>query len=318
MELHQGAHYSMADGGLKVSDKVADKGPKQEQEQEQKQGRLRLGAHLSISAGPDKAAELAGRIGANTFQFFTRNPRGGARRTISAEEASRWGLVRREKDLSPIVGHLPYTVNLAAPKPELHKFAIDVLAEDLRRMKEIGAEFLAVHPGSHAGAGPEAGIERIVEAIARAFDGLVGGPTLLLETMAGQGSEIGGRLEEIGAIIARLGDPPGVGVCLDSCHLFAAGHDVRTPAGVDRLVEELAGTVGLPRVRAVHLNDSKMPLGSRRDRHELIGKGQIGQDGIRAFVENEFIKTLPLILETPVADYQEYGDEIRAVLEIIG
>lgn len=284
----------------------------------EKRAGLRLGAHLSISSGPDKTAEMAKRIGAGTFQFFTRNPRGGARRTISDEEALRWGEVRRENDLFPIVGHLPYTVNLAAPKPELNQFATDVLAEDLRRMKAIGAEFLAVHPGSHAGAGAEAGMEKIVAAIAKALDGFVGPPMLLLETMAGQGSEIGGRLEEIAAILARLGDPPEVGVCIDSCHLFAAGHDVRTADGVKRLVDALDATVGLERVRAMHLNDSKAPLGSRKDRHELIGQGYIGRDGIRALVENEFIRAFPLILETPVADYLEYGGEIAAVVEIAG
>lgn len=283
-----------------------------------KEAGLRLGAHLSISGGPDKTVELARAVHASTFQFFTRNPRGGARRTISEEEAIRWGQVRRENDLFPIIGHLPYTVNLAAPKPELHQFATDVLAEDLRRMKAIGAEFLAVHPGSHAGEGIEAGIERIAAAIEKALDGFTGPPMLLLETMAGQGSEVGGRPEEIASILERLGNPPGVGVCLDSCHLFAAGYDVRTPDGVQRLVEALDAAVGLRRVRAMHLNDSKTPLGSHRDRHELIGRGHIGRDGIMALLRNDFIKTLPLILETPVSDYLQYGEEIRAVSEIMG
>lgn len=277
---------------------------------------LRLGAHLSIAKGLDAAARMAAEVGANTFQFFTRNPRGGAARAIPAHEVRAWLRRRVEQDLYPIVGHLPYTVNLAAPNEPVHAFARDCLREDLRRAAAFGAEYLVVHPGSHLGDGPEAALERIAGAVGHAFEGFAGETVLLLETMAGQGSEVGGELVHVSRIMERLGDPPWLGVCVDSCHLFAAGYDLRDGAGMDRLVADLEATVGLARVRVVHLNDSKMPCSSRRDRHAPIGQGQLGERGIRAVVSHPVLGRLPLLLETPVEDYREYAAEIERVLAL--
>lgn len=271
----------------------------------------RLGAHLTIARGLPEAARLAVRVGANTFQYFTRNPRGGAVRRMTPEEIAEWERLREEYDIRPVVGHLPYTVNLAAAKSETWEFARRVLAEDLARAASYGAEFLVVHPGSHLGDGVQAGLERIVRALAAVWEGFSGPTVLLLETMAGQGSEVGYEPEQLGEIIRRLGSPPGIGVCLDSCHMFAAGFDLRTPAGVEEALARLDAAVGLDRVRALHLNDSKIPLGGRKDRHEMLGRGHLGDEGLAALLAHPFIRGLPLLIETPVADYLEYADEIR-------
>ncbi len=273
---------------------------------------MRLGCHLSIAKGLDKTARMAGEVRANTFQYFTRNPRGGAARTISPEETLLWKQVRTEENLFPIVGHLPYVVNLASPKTGIHKFASRVLLEDLNRMDAIGAEYLVVHPGSHLGEGREKGIYRIIKALEESFLQFTGETTLLLETMAGQGSEVG-SLEDIWDIMVSLGNPQGLGVCLDSCHLFAAGYDFTAGDGLERLLEEIEEMFGLEKVKVFHLNDCKFPLGSKKDRHERLGKGYIKKEGFLNILTNLAFKGLPYIIETPVKDYKEYGEEIETV-----
>lgn len=279
---------------------------------------MRLGAHLSIARGLPEAAALAQSIGADTFAFFTRNPRGGAARTIPPEEIAAWEEARAAAGVWDLVGHLPYTVNLAAAKPQTWAFAKMAVEEDLRKAEAIGCEYLAVHPGAYsADEGLEAGLSRIISALDEIFSNVeLRRTTLLLETMAGQGHEVGGELWHFGRIFEALGRPLRLGLCLDSCHLFAAGHDLREPAGVRGMLEELDRQVGLDRVKALHLNDSKGDLGSRRDRHELIGRGFLGDAGIRAVVTDPFIAGLPMIIETPVKDYGEYAGEIRRVKEI--
>ncbi|NLZ93612.1 MAG: deoxyribonuclease IV [Firmicutes bacterium] len=270
---------------------------------------MRLGSHLSVSKGFDKTAEIAHDLGANTFQFFTRNPRGGAARKIDEKEIIAWQAVRKKYDLLHIVGHLPYTVNMAAQTERPYAFAKMVVADDLQRMEAVGIEYLVIHPGSHTGAGVGKGIERIVSCLEEAFLPHLGKTMLLLETMAGQGTEIG-SVEEIAEIMERLGFPQNLGVCLDSCHLTGAGYDFKQPTEVDRLINDLQNTIGLERVKAVHLNDSKFAPGTHKDRHARIGEGYLGKEGILNFITHPFIRKLPLILETPVNDYQEYGEEI--------
>lgn len=271
-----------------------------------------LGCHLSIAKGFVRAAGAAREIGASTFQFFTRNPRGGGARAIPGQEVADWRKARRELGIGPIVGHLPYTVNMAAPSERAYSFAKMVVAEDLKRMDEVGAEFLVVHPGSHAGGGKEAGIKRIVACLEEAFQSFTGSVVLLLETMAGQGSEIG-TLEEIREIMEALGCPAFLGVCIDSCHLTGAGYDFLRKEEVERLVNDLDRWVGLKNVRAVHLNDSKFPPGSRRDRHERIGRGYLGKEGLLNLITHPAFIDLPMELETPVDDYLQYGEEIALI-----
>lgn len=276
---------------------------------------MRLGAHLSIAKGLPRTATMATSIGANTFQYFTRNPRGGAARQIPEEEIIAWREVRRRADLYPIAGHLPYTVNLGATTERQQEFARMVLHDDTLRVAAIGGEYLISHPGHHDG-DRQAGLDRIIQLVREAYLSITGpGPVLLLETMAGQGKEVG-TIDDLRYILEGLGWPDRVGVCLDSAHLFAAGWDLRTPAGCQQLVQELAAKIGLERVRAMHLNDSAAPLGSHRDRHAGIGRGELGREGIAAVVNNHFLGELPLFLETPVADYEEYGAEITLIKKL--
>ena len=272
----------------------------------------RLGAHLTITKGLDKAALFADSIGANTFQYFTRNPRGGAARLIGGEEIGRWQAARQKHDIFPIVGHLPYTVNLAAGPGRLRDFARMVLEEDLRRIAEIGGEVVVSHPGHYEGEGREEGIERLAQLVGVVLAEAGPGPVLCLEVMALQGSELG-SLEDLEAIIKRLDSHPRLGVWLDSAHLFAAGWDLRKPEGCRELVAELDRRVGLERVKGMHLNDSKAALGSRRDRHAKIGQGELKDEGIAALVNHPFLGSLPLLLETPVEKYEEYEQEIARV-----
>ena len=273
---------------------------------------MRLGSHLTVSKGFHKAAEAAASIGANTFQFFTRNPRGGAARTISPEEVEKWQEARKAYDIYPIMGHLPYTVNMASPTERSYNFAKMVVADDLSRMNAVGAEYLVIHPGSHAGSGRDTGIARIVACLEESFLPFTGETSLLMETMAGQGSEIG-TLEDIAEIMEKLSWPNRLGVCLDSCHLTGAGYDFLQKEEVERLVADIELTVGLERVGAMHLNDSKFPPGTHKDRHERIGSGYLGKTGMLNIITHPAFQDLPMALETPVEDYKQYAEEITLI-----
>lgn len=270
-----------------------------------------LGAHLTISGGLTKAAQSACEIGANTFAYFTRNPRGGAARTIPAEEVAAWREARVARGIGPTCGHMPYTVNLAARDARVQAFAKMVVAEDFKRVEAFDGEYMCLHPGSHQGDGVEAGIERVVDTLQASLPRESPTTMLLLETMAGWGSEVGSTFGELQTIIEALGSPPTIGVCLDSCHLFAQGYDFRDKADILRLKAEVEATVGLDRVRVMHLNDSKFPVGAHKDRHEALGEGFIGREGIWNILTDPWLSSIPLILETPVDDPKEYGDEIK-------
>lgn len=276
-----------------------------------------IGAHLSIAKGMSIAVDQAKAINGNAFQFFTRNPRGGRARDIPRAEIEEFQKRRSLDGVRCVVGHMPYTINLATNRPEIHRFGKMTLLADLERFNEAGVEYLVLHPGSHLGDGSRAGIERIVDAITYVLSRYQGENTLLLlETMAGQGTEIGGELSELKEIFIGLGWPKNMGICLDSCHIFAAGHDLTQTRGIDRLVDELDQTLGLDRVKMMHLNDSKKGLGSSADRHARIGQGTLGVEGIGKIVNHSFLRDLPFILETPVGDYQEYAEEIQLVRQL--
>ena len=276
-----------------------------------------IGAHLSIAKGMSVAVDQVKGIDGNAFQFFTRNPRGGKARAIPRAEMEEFRQRRLLDGVKCVVGHMPYTINLATNRPDIHEFGKMTLLADLERFNEAGVEHLVLHPGSHLGDGGRAGIERIIDALTYVLSRYQGENTLLLlETMAGQGTEIGGDLWEIKEIFAGLGWPQNMGICLDSCHLFAAGHDLTQTAGIDHLVDELDRSLGLDRVKMMHLNDSKKGLGSGADRHAKIGQGVLGVEGIGKIVNHPALRDLPFILETPVADYQEYAEEIRLVRQL--
>ncbi len=277
---------------------------------------MRIGAQLTISRGLPEAARMAQAIGADSFGFHTRNPRGGAARTIGAEEVRTWEARRAELGLGGPIGHLPYTVNLGSEK-SIWDFGVRVVGEDLVRCDAFGAFALVLHPGHHAPGALGAGITRVAEGVRLALQRAQGcGCLLCLEGMAGQSGEIGSTPEELGRILETVGPAPRLGVCLDTCHLFAAGWDLRTHAGIEAMLGAFDRYVGRGRIHVLHLNDSKFPLGSHRDRHERIGRGEIGRAGMAAILTHPFLAGLPMIIETPVEDYSEYAAEIAAARDL--
>lgn len=254
-----------------------------------------LGCHLSASKGYAAMVETAHAIGANTFAFFTRNPRGSRARQEDSADAQRAAELLRAYDFGPLVAHGAYTMNLCTAEAEARSHAADVLADDLRRMAALPGNFYNFHPGSHTGRGTEQGIEEISDALRRAME--PGYPvTVLLETMAGKGSEIGGRFEELKAILDAVGTDS-LGVCLDTCHVYDAGYDI--VGDLDGVLGEFDRVIGLKRLKALHLNDSKNPMGSHKDRHECIGRGSLGLEAFARIVNHPELRDKPMILETP-------------------
>lgn len=271
-----------------------------------------LGCHLSCAKGYDSMAKEAASIGANTFQFFTRNPRGGKAKPIDPSDVAAFRATAEDVGIEIILAHAPYTLNPASAKDETRAFAIETLVDDLARMEATPGQLYNMHPGAHVGQGVEVGIAKIADAL-NAVLSPEQSTTLLLETMAGKGSEVGGRFEELAAIIDRVELDDKVGVCLDTCHVWDGGYDIA--AGLDGVLEEFDRIVGLERLRAVHLNDSKNPRGARKDRHAAIGGGEIGLEALAAVTAHSALRRLPFFLETPHDRVAEYGDEIALVRE---
>lgn len=269
-----------------------------------------IGAHLSCSKGYENMAKEAASIGANTFQFFTRNPRGGKAKPIDSDDISAFERAARDAGIEVILAHAPYTLNPAASKPETREFAIETLADDLERMESTPGQLYNMHPGSHVGQGAEAGIEKIADAINQVLKPRHS-TTLLLETMAGKGSEVGRNFEELARIIDRIDLDDKVGVCLDTCHVWDGGYDVVDD--LDGVLDEFDRIIGLDKLYAIHLNDSKNDRESHKDRHEVIGGGNIGLDAIARITTHPKLMDLPFFLETPHDKVSEYGDEIKMI-----
>ncbi len=269
------------------------------------------GCHLSATKGNADMVKTALSIGANTFAFFTRNPRGSKAKPEDPADCARAVDMLREHGFGKLVAHGAYTMNLCTADPEARAFAASVLEDDLRRMAALPGNFYNFHPGSHVGQGVDAGIEYIAKALKNALrhDYPV---TVLLETMAGKGSEIGGRFEELKAIIDAVGSDQ-VGVCLDTCHVYDGGYDI--VQDLDGVLAEFDRIVGLERLKALHLNDSKNPFASHKDRHELLGEGSLGLDTFRAVVNHPALKDKPMILETP-NELPGYQREIAVLREL--
>nr|WP_326215014.1 deoxyribonuclease IV [uncultured Oscillibacter sp.] len=267
---------------------------------------LHIGCHLSSSKGFAAMGRQALELGADTFQFFTRNPRGSRAKDLDADDAAALVTLLRERGFAPIVAHAPYTLNLCGAKEENRAFAQETMADDLVRLEHVPGQLYNFHPGSHVGQGIEAGITFIAQglnAILRPDQST----TVLLETMAGKGSEVGGRFEELRAILDRVDLGEKMGVCLDTCHVWDAGYDIA--GDLDGVLTEFDRIVGLERLRAIHLNDSKNPLGSHKDRHERIGEGCIGLEALSRVVRHPALRELPFCLETP-NDLAGYAREI--------
>ena len=256
---------------------------------------LYVGCHLSASGGNMEMIRTAESIGANTFAFFTRNPRGSKAKPEDPVDCAKAVQALKERNFGPLVAHGAYTMNLCTAEAGARAFAASVLADDLHRMAALPGNYYNFHPGSHVGQGTDTGISQIVDALKAAM--APGYPvTVLLETMAGKGSEIGGRFEELKAIIDGVGSPD-VGVCLDSCHVHDGGYDIVND--LDGVLAEFDRVIGLDRLKALHLNDSKNPFQSHKDRHELLGEGNLGIQTFDHIVNHPVLKTLPMILETP-------------------
>ncbi|MEF2593237.1 MAG: deoxyribonuclease IV [Eggerthellaceae bacterium] len=268
---------------------------------------LTIGCHLSIAKGYRAIAEEAVSLGANTFQFFTRNPRGGKAKAIDPADVASFRAYAAEQGIERILAHAPYTLNPASATEKTRDFARMALAEDLARMENTPGQLYNMHPGSHVGQGVDVGIDLIAAALDEALRSEQT-TTLLLETMAGKGSEIGGRFEELAAIIERVGLRDKVGVCLDTCHVWDAGYDIA--GDLDGVLREFDEVVGLDRLRAVHLNDSLNPRGARKDRHARIGEGFIGFEALSAVTRHPLLRDLPFYLETPQEEPSGYADEI--------
>ena len=254
-----------------------------------------FGCHLSATKGNAAMVKTALSIGANTFAFFTRNPRGSKAKPEDPADAAKAVAMLEENRFGPLVAHGAYTMNLCTADPEARRFAAEVLEDDLRRMAALPGNFYNFHPGSHVGQGTDAGIQYIADALKQALrhDYPV---TVLLETMAGKGSEIGGRFEELKAIIDAVGSDS-VGICLDTCHVYDGGYDI--VSDLDGVLAEFDRVVGLERLKALHINDSRNPFASHKDRHECIGQGSLGVSTFAAIVNHPILKDKPMILETP-------------------
>ncbi len=276
---------------------------------------LRLGLHVSISGSIVLAVERALDRGCNTFQMFTRNPRGWFYRELRSEEVSEFRRRVGSEGLDPVFVHMPYLPNLASPKEVVYRKSVDSLKVELERCVQLGVPYLVTHLGSHLGRGIEYGFERIVEAIDWAFSKVEGDVTLLLENTAGGRNTVGSRLEEIAEIMDRVGDDRCLGVCYDTCHGFASGYDMRTPEAVTNLIEVFDSLIGLERLKVVHLNDSRGDLGSRLDRHEHIGLGKIGESGFMSILQSP-LGEKPLILETPIDSRRSDCENLAKVREL--
>lgn len=267
---------------------------------------LVIGAHLSASKGYAAMARQAVSIGANTFQFFTRNPRGGSAKAIDEKDIEEFLKITVENNFGKILAHAPYTLNLCSDKENIRTFAQNTFADDLQRLEYTPNQMYNFHPGSHVGQGEETGIKYITEALNNVlFPEMT--TTVLLETMAGKGSEIGRNFGELRAIIDGVELSDKLGVCLDTCHVSDAGYDIKEH--LDDVLEEFDKVIGIDRLKALHLNDSKNPMGAHKDRHEKIGEGYLGIETFEAVVNHPQLKNLPMFLETP-NDIDGYEREI--------
>ena len=268
---------------------------------------LVIGCHLSTAAGYAAMANDAVSIGATTFAFFTRNPRGGNVRALDDADLAAFLATLEEYRIGPLVAHAPYTYNLCSSKPETVEFARRAMRKDLARMELLPGHLYNLHPGAHVKQGADVGVRLICEGLNEVLEPGQA-TTVLLETMAGKGSEVGRSFEELARIIDGVAHDELLGVCLDTCHVADAGYDI--VHDLDGVLDEFDRVIGLERLRALHLNDSKNPLGSHKDRHERIGEGALGLGTFRSVVTNPRLEGLPMVLETPQTGLDGWGAEI--------
>ena len=272
---------------------------------------LRIGNHLPSSKGYLAMGKHAVKLGATTFAFFTRNPRGGTAKPIDEADIQAFLAYAREHDIDHLVAHAPYTMNLCSAKPDIRTFGLGLLQDDMKRMQYTPNQYYNFHPGSHPGQGVEAGIVQTPHPLNQTLTPAQH-TTVLLETMAGKGSEIGRSFEELREILDRVTLSEKMGVCLDTCHIWDAGYDI--VSDLDGILTQFDQVIGLNRLRAVHLNDSMNPCGAHKDRHQKLGQGCIGLEALIRVVNHPALKNLPFILETPNED-EGYAAEIALLRE---
>jgi deoxyribonuclease-4 len=282
---------------------------------------IRVGFHVSITGGISNSVNNAKKLGCTAFQIFTRNPRGWSVNPIPQSEVFSFKnrVLASGIDRGSVVVHMPYLPNLSGPPGELYQRSVKTLKEEIQRCEVLGISYLVIHLGSHMGRGSNNGIEQLINALrtADAEGYSANGVVVLLENNAGYKNNVGGTLEELRLILDRLNCSKRFGLCIDTCHLFACGYDLRTNDGVNKVLEKIENIVGLQALKAIHLNDSKGPLGSNLDRHEHIGLGSIGIEGITAFINHPTIKALPIIMETPIDTRRGDKENLKIVLEMM-
>lgn len=269
---------------------------------------MNIGSHLSISKGFEVTIKQAVSIGANTFQFFTRNPRGAKAKKLNLDDVKKTEEIWLENKFVPLLAHAPYTYNFASNKEKTWELAKKLLADDLERLSHLSiCDYLVMHPGNHLKEGIEYGIQRISEGINEVLQGNEN-TMILLETMSGKGTEVGYRFEQLRGIIDRIKYSEKIGICFDTCHVHSAGYDIIND--LDGVLEEFDKILGIERLKAIHLNDSKHELGSKKDRHACLGEGTLELKGILNFINHPKLKEIPLFLETP-NDIEGYEREIK-------
>lgn len=269
---------------------------------------LHIGCHLSISKGLTSAINDAVSINADTFAFFTRNPRGGSFKLFEEEDINSFYKIYNSNKFVKLVAHAPYTMNLCSKDESIRNFSRQAIKNDIKKMEMIPDNYYNFHPGSHTGQGVEVAIKQIAKALNEAIKENMT-TTILLETMSGKGSEVGSKFEELSSIIKQVDINEKVGVCLDTCHVSDAGYDIIN--NLDKVLDEFDSIIGIDRLKAIHINDSKNPPFSHKDRHAPIGEGFLGIDTFKSVVNNKYLKNLPFILETPHDDIKEYKREIE-------
>lgn len=273
---------------------------------------FKIGCHLSTAKGYANMAKETHEIGGNTFQFFTRNPRGGSAKPMNEDDIAEFKKLCDEYGIDVILAHAPYTLNCCSAKPDIREFAINTMKDDLVRMEYTPHNLYNFHPGSHVGQGVEVGISYIIDALNMVLK-KEQNTTVLLETMAGKGSEIGSKFEEIKQIIDGVNLQEKLGVCFDTCHVSDAGYDIVND--LDGVLEEFDKVIGLERLKAIHLNDSMNPLASHKDRHQKIGEGTLGIETFEKIINHPKLRDLPFFLETP-NELEGYAREIALLKEI--
>ena len=273
---------------------------------------IKIGCHLSVSKGFAKMAEEALSINADTLQFFSRNPRGSKAKNIDEKDVEKFLKICKEHNFGKIIAHAPYTLNPCSKDEKVREFALQTMADDLKRLEILGGVFYNFHPGSHVGQGSDEGIRLITETINKAAKKEYS-TTILLETMAGKGTEIGRNFEELKKIIDGVEEGIKIGVCMDTCHVFDSGYDIVN--NLDGVLAEFDKIIGLEYLKALHLNDSMNPMGSHKDRHQKIGEGYVGIKTFENIVNNKFLKELSMCLETPndIDGYRKEIDILRSL-----